>query len=110
MFLILLVASSMLGGRRAGVFGLHRGLFCSGLAFIWQSVSQHGLVYQNGRIAVCFGILKDANPRSGCLLVEDGLEAGFGVRCAGDTDAMMERRVWGMKPKRDGVGCTSGFP
>ena len=55
-FLILLVASSMLGGRRADVLGLHRGLFCSGLAFIWQSVSQHGLVYQNGRIAVCFGI------------------------------------------------------
>ena len=37
-FLILFVASSMLGGRagdeRASVFGLHRDLFCSGLAFI----------------------------------------------------------------------------
>ena len=56
-----------------------------------------------------FGIRKDANPRSGCLLMEDGLEAGFDVRCAGDTDAVIER-VWSMKLKRDGVGCTSGFP
>ena len=41
--------------------------------------------------------------------MEDGLEAGFNVRCAGDTDAVIER-VWSMKLKRDGVGCTSGFP
>ena len=108
-FLILLVASSMLGGRRADVPRLHRGLLCPRLAFVWQCVSQHGSVYQNGRIAVCFGNFKDANPRSGCLLVEDGLKIGCDVRCAGDTDAVIER-VWSMKLKRDGVGCTSGFP
>ena len=35
--------------------------------------------------------------------MEDGLEIGFDVRCAGDADAAMEC-AWGMKLKCDGVG------